>query len=241
MVYTKQSHKWQREDLILTLDFYFKNYQERLTAKSASIIELSKYINALPVNRHNNPLTPNSVYLKLVNYMSLDKRIEGKGLGNVTNKDILIWNEFYNNQQQLETLSISITSYIFEEPENISIEIESDNLSFSAYEGKLLSSIHLKRERNRSLVEKKKKQQLLIYGSLECEVCGFNFEREYGERGKGFIECHHIKPIATLEKDSITILQDLALLCSNCHRMIHSKQPWLTISELKTLASSSKL
>ena len=29
-----------------------------------------------------------------------------------------------------------------------------------------------------------------------------------------------------------TSLSDLVLLCSNCHRMIHKKQPWLELHEL---------
>ena len=31
------------------------------------------------------------------------------------------------------------------------------------------------------------------------------------------------------------INEDLSLLCSNCHRMIHRKKKWLTIDELKNI------
>ncbi|HBN30592.1 MAG TPA: hypothetical protein DD416_05065 [Rhodobacteraceae bacterium] len=67
------------------------------------------------------------------------------------------------------------------------------------------------------------------------EVCGFNFEDVYGERGNGFIECHHTKPVHEMQPHEKTKLSDLALVCPNCHRMIHAKRPWLTIDELRSL------
>ena len=35
-----------------------------------------------------------------------------------------------------------------------------------------------------------------------------------------------------------TRLEDLCLLCSNCHRMIHRKTPWLSLKELKKLINT---
>src|SRR5699024_3020730 len=57
---------------------------------------------------------------------------------------------------------------------------------------------------------------------VNCYACGFNFEEVYGERGKDFIEIHHIKPLSTLEKEvEIDPGTDLIPLCANCHRMVH--------------------
>jgi 5-methylcytosine-specific restriction enzyme A len=42
--------------------------------------------------------------------------------------------------------------------------------------------------------------------------------------GQGFIEAHHLRPIATLEEGvpvKYDVAADFAVLCSNCHRMIH--------------------
>jgi len=60
------------------------------------------------------------------------------------------------------------------------------------------------------------------YGHV-CFVCGFDFEKVYGERGKGFIEVHHLSPLSELggSKISIDPVQDMRPLCSNCHSMIH--------------------
>jgi len=69
---------------------------------------------------------------------------------------------------------------------------------------------------------------------LSCKACEFNFETVYGERGKDFIEVHHVKPLNTLTKAmKINPKTDLIPLCSNCHRMIHRrKDKILTLNEL---------
>ena len=67
-----------------------------------------------------------------------------------------------------------------------------------------------------------------------CKACGFNFARAYGERGKDYIEVHHLVPISTyIEPTAVEPAKDLTVLCSNCHRMVHRRrdQP-LSLSEL---------
>ncbi len=101
-------------------------------------------------------------------------------------------------------------------------------------------STHKVRERNPALV-KEKKQQAKEKGTLACEACGFDFVKKYGSHGEGFIECHHIKPLHTLKKTSKTKLEDLALLCANCHRMIHRKleqKKYMSVGELKKIIRS---
>ncbi len=69
-----------------------------------------------------------------------------------------------------------------------------------------------------------------------CQACGFDFERTYGEIGKGFIQIHHVKPVATINSGYIiNILTDLVPLCSNCHSMAHTSTPPLSIEEIKLL------
>jgi ribosomal protein L44E len=70
-------------------------------------------------------------------------------------------------------------------------------------------------------------------GRLQCEVCGFDFESVYGELGSGFAECHHTKPLADLRAAETTKVADLAIVCANCHRMIHRRRPWLSLDQLK--------
>ena len=81
-------------------------------------------------------------------------------------------------------------------------------------------------------MHKKKDKVYEEAGKLECEVCKFDYSVKYGERGKGFIECHHKVPPHQLKPKTKTKLSDLALLCANCHRMVH-KNGGTTIEELK--------
>jgi len=43
------------------------------------------------------------------------------------------------------------------------------------------------------------------------------------------------KPVAHLCHGARTHIDDLALRCSNCHRMIHRSRPWLTMLKLRQL------
>ncbi len=77
-------------------------------------------------------------------------------------------------------------------------------------------------------------------GKLFCEICEFDFSEYYGEIGESFIECHHNKPVSQMKAGDKTKIKDLAMVCSNCHRMLHRKLPWLNICELKTIISNNK-
>ncbi len=103
----------------------------------------------------------------------------------------------------------------------------------SAIEGNVRFVRHLSRERDTSIVKKKKEVVLHKTGKLECEVCGFDFTAAYGELGKGFCEVHHIVPLSQLQKGRRTKLSDLAIICSNCHRMIHRTHPIKNIKQFR--------
>ena len=105
-----------------------------------------------------------------------------------------------------------------------------------ANEGRILTRVHRVRERNQGLVHLKKEQfQDTHAGHLYCEACRFDFADSYPEHGEGFIECHHIKPLSQLQPNTQTSVEDLALLCANCHRMVHYRSPWLTMDGLSRL------
>jgi len=107
------------------------------------------------------------------------------------------------------------------------------------YEGSPLLRSHIIRERNRELVEKAKRQfQENHQGKLYCEICGFDFNKVYGGLGNGFIEVHHIKPVSSMQEGEKTKLEDLVMLCSNCHSIVHRKQPWLSMPELKAILNT---
>lgn len=74
-----------------------------------------------------------------------------------------------------------------------------------------------------------------------CSVCGFDFEKVYGNIGKNFIHVHHIVPIHTIKrKYKLDPVRDLRPVCPNCHAMLHRKQPAMKIERLKEMISPSK-
>ncbi|MGV8998204.1 MAG: MrcB family domain-containing protein [Parvibaculaceae bacterium] len=89
---------------------------------------------------------------------------------------------------------------------------------------------HRKIERNPNASKKAKE----VHGYV-CQSCGFDFEKIYGELGKSYIEAHHLKAIADLpENEAVTMNPetDFAVLCANCHRMIHRTEDPGKVSEL---------
>jgi len=102
-------------------------------------------------------------------------------------------------------------------------------------EGKIVERIHKSRERNYQVVELAKRKFKEIHGTLFCEICEFDFEKKYGDTGTDYIEGHHTIAVSDMPPDYKTKPEEIAMLCSNCHRMVHKKRPWLSINDLKKL------
>lgn len=107
--------------------------------------------------------------------------------------------------------------------------------SFEAAEGDLRLVNHLRRERRRSLVEVKKRLALEKHGALICECCRQSSHDLPLEVGCRCFEVHHLIPLAVLGTRRITRIDDLALVCANCHRMLHAQVEPLAISVLSQL------
>ena len=73
-----------------------------------------------------------------------------------------------------------------------------------------------------------------------CQVCDFDFEQRYGDVGWHYIECHHLNPLSERPEEeqldgATTDLSEVAVVCANCHRMLHRRRPALGVDELKQL------
>lgn len=102
-------------------------------------------------------------------------------------------------------------------------------------EGRRIERLHKSRERSPRVVSEAKERHASTHnGNLPCEICGFDFRKVYGDRGRHFIEAHHKIPLNMLEEGQLsdTTADDLALVCANCHRMLH-KNPYSTVDDLK--------
>ena len=86
-----------------------------------------------------------------------------------------------------------------------------------------------------------RKKCLEHYG-FTCAICDFNFEKVYGEIGKGFIHVHHLTQVASVgETYEVDPIKDLRPVCPNCHSIIHKNntKPY-TIEEVKSFINSTK-
>lgn len=115
-----------------------------------------------------------------------------------------------------------------------------DPAQFLFPEGNMVERTHLSRERNIKVISLAKKMFKREFGRVFCQVCGFDFESVYGEVGKDFIEAHHTKPVSEMQPGHQTKVEDIALLCANCHRMVHKRRPWLSFEELKKVLNENK-
>jgi 5-methylcytosine-specific restriction protein A len=109
--------------------------------------------------------------------------------------------------------------------------------SLTAPEGRQLNRLHRIRERDGALRRSKVKSVLKTIGRLDWEGCGFNFRDRYGDYAGDYIEVHHLTPLAELPARN-TSLADFALVCANCHRMIHRCAEWLSLDDLKAILPS---
>ncbi len=76
-----------------------------------------------------------------------------------------------------------------------------------------------------------------------CGICEFDFKRTYGDLGKDYIEVHHITSIGTLTStigyEGTDPEKDLIPLCSNCHSMVHRRNPAYHPDEIKAILKAT--
>jgi 5-methylcytosine-specific restriction protein A len=225
---------WIRDELIVALDLYRR---EGRNPSPAALEEVSDQLRSIPVEqgwaRDPKFRNPTGVYLKVANFVALDPASGTKGMSRGSKLDAEVFSEFWGEPALLEEAAAAIRANLAEAEAG---DGSGDDPGLEdAPEGRLLTRVHRVRERNPLLARRKKDQVLKATGRLACEACGFDFYEAYGERGRGFIECHHLVPVRDLRPESRTQVRDLALLCANCHRMVHVKAPWLTLEELRGL------
>jgi 5-methylcytosine-specific restriction endonuclease McrA len=86
-------------------------------------------------------------------------------------------------------------------------------------------------ERNRRAREK----CIQHYGRT-CAVCAFDLGARYGKPAAGYIQIHHVVPIARARKEyRLNPITDLRPVCPNCHAVIHRREPPFSIDEVKEM------
>ena len=218
------------------MDLYLKRGQPPVS--DPEVIALSEILNRLPIHEDRPDSVrfrnPNSVHMKLANFKGPDPSYTGSGLraGGTGVSDV--WQRFANDPDALAVAVAQITA----SAEGGEREVpEEDELE--AVEGRVLFRAHRVRERDPALVKKKKAAVLRRGDRLTCEACDLDFAESYGPMGEGFIECHYAMPLS-LGVVRKTKIEDLALVCSNCHRMLHRSKASLSVKKLRSIVEQRR-
>jgi hypothetical protein len=105
----------------------------------------------------------------------------------------------------------------------------------NALEGTFYERLSWQAARSKALREAKIREALRKNtGHLVCEVtgCEFDFLDTYGELGRNFAHVHHRRSLAK-RKASRTTLSDLAIVCANCHAMLHRRGECRSLQSIK--------
>lgn len=223
---------WTSDELVLALDLYLRIGIG--SVRHPDVIALSQALNALPIHDVRGNVSTfrnaNSVHLKLANFAAVDPEHLGAGMRAHGSADAEVFAFFQNRRDELAAAAAQLRRWAADGDAPVRAEPDEDDVG--AVEGRLLYRAHRQRERRRALVERKKADALRRGGTLSCEVCAFDFGSAYGARGEGYIECHHRTPLSR-SGVTTTRLNDLALVCANCHRVIHRRAPWPSVEKLR--------
>ncbi len=90
-------------------------------------------------------------------------------------------------------------------------------------------------------ISRKNREELIQELGITCQVCNRTMEEMYGQIGRGYIELHHLKPFCNLEVGGKRKLNsgDFAVLCPNCHRMIHKTKEIGDIEKFKQMINKN--
>jgi 5-methylcytosine-specific restriction enzyme A len=240
----RRSPDWVWDELILACALVHRNGWHEVRKDDQRALELSDLLRRLPFYppeaRGEDFRSPNSIQRKTADLVTAHPEYGGvrtKG-GGLTGRVV---EEFLLRPEEMLAAADHITSAFESGDPNLLANIATpppDEEDAAAAEGRLLERLHRYRERDRSLRKKKIDAVLRADGTLTCETCGFNFAQRYGTHGEGFIEVHHVVPLHEVG-ESVTSLDDLAVLCANCHRMCHRRLAatgtWPSPSDLREL------
>ncbi len=231
---------WVSEEILLVCDLLYRNGWKVPYTVDANLQELSQLLRLSsrhPLEARDDAFrSPGSVRRKAWDIVTGLPSYEGKPTKG-SHLDRIVLNQFLDNPTEMKMITAAIKTAIRREGE-VGQPLPDDEFEYEGVEGKLLYNRHRSRERDPKL----RKDKILATSRaglpIACGVCSFDFAAVYGIRGHNYIEVHHVLPLH-VSGETRTKISDLALLCSNCHRMIHRGNPWLTPAELSILVKLS--
>lgn len=228
---------WTEEETILALDIYLSSGRKAVNKHDPRILELSALLQRIPwpSGTFKNETFRNNegVAMKVYNLRSVDLQ---KGLRN-TIMDRAVWAKYGDKPEEVSRLAAAIRNEITRDTTQLAAALEVNDEDTPYPEGRILTVLHKRRERNPKLRRKllaQRKQQNTLY----CEMCLWGRDFPFQEYLSAALEAHHIVPLSVKQAEE-TRLADLALLCANCHRLIHriiaERKEWLTIRACRDL------
>lgn len=224
---------WTRDETILALDLYFDLNGKIPSGSDERIKALSEMLRRFPyhaeASRKESFRNPDGVAFKLQN---LKQVATDKGLGNVSQTDRAIWKEFGSSPTKTKSLANLIRAGV---AASESAKPVIEDVEFA--EGRVFTELHSRRERDPKLRERLLSSRRDAK-QLFCEMCNAPTPSSNPELMEAHFEAHHIVPLASTGA-RITRLSDMALLCANCHRLLHRaialEKRWISVKEGRIL------
>jgi|SRR3990170_4377813 len=185
---------WGREESIVAFNLYCKLPFSKIHYKHPEVIELARLFGR----------TPSSIALKLVNFASIDPALKKRnisGMKHISNRDKEIWNEFYDNSENLSYESEVLLSRFRKEPVEKSAHIDIDTIPSEGKERETLIKARVNQSFFRSLI-------LTAYEN-RCCITGLSIPE--------LLVASHIIPWATDKKNRMSPHNGL------CLNMLHDK------------------
>lgn len=172
---------WTKEELILAFNLYLKIPFGKMHSTNKDIIHLANLIGR----------TPNSIALRLVNFASVDPVLKARGIKGMDGGTKIvqpIWDEFFNNQEELVFLSEQILA----QKENTSIENKYQELLFDI---KDLKGEMVTREVKTRVNQSVFRQMVLANYNTKCAITGIDIPK--------LLLASHIVPWSKNEKERL--------------------------------------
>lgn len=241
-VQNRANPDWTRDEIILACELVADNGWRQLDDNDMRVKALSELLQSpaiLPVDQRGPDFRNHAgVARKTADIATRHPDYTGAPTnGNRLDREVL--EDFLASPNEMRAQAAAIRAALQDEDALPPAPSYEDLDQIAAEEGGILLRQHLRRERNPELRRRKIAAVRKAGTAIACEVCGFDFERVYGDRGRGYIECHHRTPLF-ISGTTKTTLRDLALICSNCHRMIHRTRTWLLPEQLKKIVDERR-
>jgi 5-methylcytosine-specific restriction enzyme A len=188
---------WAWDEVVLACDLVVRNGWHGMEAADPRVVELSALMQGLPLHppaaRLPDFRNPNGVARKSYDIATAHPDYRGVPThGGATDRAVIA--EFLARPAELHAQAEALREAATR-GDLLSLASSVEDEDLAASEGRLLIRRHFTRERDPRLRQRKIDAVRLSGQAITCEACGFDFARTYGERGRGYIECHHVIPL----------------------------------------------